>query len=120
LVETVQTLHAGGIATAGAGRTVEEATSAAIVTPAPGGRVVLFSLASPSSGVPPQWTATVDRPGLWLFDEFSPDGVAPILDRLRAVRRPGDIVVVSVHWGSNWGYAVPAHQVAVARRLIDG
>jgi len=83
-------------------------------------RVVLFSLASSSSGVPPLWNATADGPGVWLFDETSPEGVAPVLDRVNAVRRPGDIVVVSVHWGSNWGYDVPAHRVEIAHRLIDG
>ena len=36
------------------------------------------------------------------------------------VRQPGDIVVVSVHWGSNWGYQVDADQVRFAHRLIDG
>jgi len=120
LVETRQTLQRVGIATAGAGRTAEEARQPAIVSPEPGVRVVLFSLASRSSGVPPQWTATPDGPGVWLFDETSPEGVAPILDRVEAVRRPGDIVVVSVHWGSNWGYDVPAQHVAIAHRLIDG
>jgi poly-gamma-glutamate synthesis protein (capsule biosynthesis protein) len=120
LDETRQTLQRAGIATAGAGRTAEEARQPAIVSPEPGVRVVLFSLASSSSGVPPLWNATADGPGVWLFDETSPEGVAPVLDRVNAVRRPGDIVVVSVHWGSNWGYDVPAHRVEIAHRLIDG
>jgi poly-gamma-glutamate synthesis protein (capsule biosynthesis protein) len=28
--------------------------------------------------------------------------------------------VVSVHWGSNWGYGVPREQVRFAHALIDG
>jgi poly-gamma-glutamate capsule biosynthesis protein CapA/YwtB (metallophosphatase superfamily) len=28
--------------------------------------------------------------------------------------------VVSIHWGSNWGYGVDADQVRFARALIDG
>jgi len=32
---------------------------------------------------------------------------------------PGDIALVSVHWGSNWGYAVDAAQIRFAHRLID-
>ncbi len=39
--------------------------------------------------------------------------------RVRACRRPGDIAVVSVHWGSNWGYEVGQDQVEFAHRLID-
>lgn len=27
--------------------------------------------------------------------------------RIRQERQVGDIVVVSIHWGGNWGYAVP-------------
>jgi poly-gamma-glutamate synthesis protein (capsule biosynthesis protein) len=36
------------------------------------------------------------------------------------VKRPGDVVVASVHWGSNWGYQVPQQQRRFARALIDG
>ena len=38
---------------------------------------------------------------------------------MRAARGPGDIVVVSVHWGSNWGYGAAGDQVRFAHRLID-
>jgi poly-gamma-glutamate synthesis protein (capsule biosynthesis protein) len=34
-------------------------------------------------------------------------------------RRRGAVVVVSVHWGSNWGYPVPREQVRFAHRLVD-
>jgi poly-gamma-glutamate synthesis protein (capsule biosynthesis protein) len=34
-------------------------------------------------------------------------------------RRAGDVVVVSVHWGGNWGFGIPAEQCAFAHRLID-
>ncbi len=34
-------------------------------------------------------------------------------------RRPGDIVVVSIHWGGNWGYSIPREHREFARRLID-
>ena len=40
-------------------------------------------------------------------------------ERVRRVKQPGDIAVVSVHWGSNWGYDVPRAQVRFAHRLID-
>lgn len=32
----------------------------------------------------------------------------------------GDVGVVSIHWGSNWGYDVPPAHVRFAHRLIDG
>jgi poly-gamma-glutamate synthesis protein (capsule biosynthesis protein) len=40
--------------------------------------------------------------------------------QVRASKRPGDIVVVSVHWGSNWGYETDPEQVAFAHRLVEG
>jgi poly-gamma-glutamate synthesis protein (capsule biosynthesis protein) len=36
-----------------------------------------------------------------------------------AVEREGDIVVVSIHWGGNWGYGIPSEQIAFAHKLID-
>ena len=34
-------------------------------------------------------------------------------------RRPGDLAVVSLHWGGNWVPAVPARHRAFARRLVE-
>jgi poly-gamma-glutamate synthesis protein (capsule biosynthesis protein) len=38
---------------------------------------------------------------------------------VRAWKRPGDVVVASVHWGENWGYHIPGEQVRFAHHLID-
>jgi len=35
------------------------------------------------------------------------------------VRRPGDVVVLSIHWGPNWGYEIPAEHRRFAHQLID-
>lgn len=35
-------------------------------------------------------------------------------------RRADDLVVVSVHWGGNWGYAVSRAEREFAHRLVDG
>jgi poly-gamma-glutamate synthesis protein (capsule biosynthesis protein) len=35
------------------------------------------------------------------------------------VKRPGDVVVASIHWGTNWGWEVPSEHVRVAHRLVD-
>jgi hypothetical protein len=40
-------------------------------------------------------------------------------NQVMALRRPGDLIVVSIHWGSNWGYHVPDEQKILARALID-
>jgi Bacterial capsule synthesis protein PGA_cap len=39
---------------------------------------------------------------------------------VRAAKQRGDVVVLSIHWGSNWGHGVDRDQVRFAHRLIDG
>ena len=36
------------------------------------------------------------------------------------MKQQGDIVVASIHWGSNWGYEIPPEQIEFAHKLIDG
>ncbi|MCK5479763.1 MAG: CapA family protein, partial [Gammaproteobacteria bacterium] len=36
-----------------------------------------------------------------------------------AHKRPGDVAVVSLHWGGNWGYTIPAAHTRFAHALID-
>jgi poly-gamma-glutamate synthesis protein (capsule biosynthesis protein) len=35
------------------------------------------------------------------------------------VKRGGDIAVLSIHWGENWGYEIPRRHSKFARQLID-
>jgi poly-gamma-glutamate capsule biosynthesis protein CapA/YwtB (metallophosphatase superfamily) len=120
LAETVDALAGAGLRAAGAGRDAAEARRPAAV-PAPGsGRIVVFSCGAASSGIPDDWAATANRSGVDFLPAAS-DAVADgLIARLREVKRPGDVVVVSIHWGSNWGYRVDDDQVRFARRLIDG
>ncbi len=72
------------------------------------------------SGTPCDWAATGDRAGVAWLPDASPQGAARLLETVAAHRRPGDVVIVSLHWGSNWGDAVSARQRAFARQLVDG
>jgi poly-gamma-glutamate synthesis protein (capsule biosynthesis protein) len=118
LVETLESLHGAGLATAGAGRNVAEAQAPAIFH-TPGGRVIVVAVASTTSGTPFEWAAGLDRPGVDVVDRWSPNLAGEIASRLEAVRRPGDVVVASIHWGSNWGYDIPGEQRRLAHSLID-
>lgn len=119
LTETLETLEGAGIATAGAGRDAEEAAAPAVLPLPGGGRALVFGVASPTSGVAASWAATGDRPGVAVLPDLSVRAAEGLAARVWARRRPGDLVVVSVHWGGNWGYAIPAEQRDFARRLID-
>jgi poly-gamma-glutamate synthesis protein (capsule biosynthesis protein) len=120
LAETLETLVAAQISAAGAGRDAAAAERSAIVALAGGGRVVVFSFGARSSGIPSDWAATADRAGIDLLPEVSDTIAGTVVDRVRRIKRPGDLVVASIHWGSNWGYQVPAEHVGFAHRLIDG
>jgi poly-gamma-glutamate synthesis protein (capsule biosynthesis protein) len=119
LAETLDSLSGAGLRTAGAGRDIEEARQPATVAVPGGGRVVVFSYGMASSGIPAGWAARADRPGVGFFPEPSEAAAAEVVGRVQAVKRRGDIVVVSIHWGSNWGYEILPGQVRFAHRLID-
>ena len=122
LLETLDVLAAGaGLRLVGAGRSLRDAQSPAIVpTPRSGGRVVVFAFGTPSSGIPTEWAASQDRPGVHVIATLTDAAADELCRRAANARQPGDLVVVSVHWGSNWGYEVEADQIRFAHRLIDG
>ncbi|WEO99493.1 CapA family protein [Streptomyces sp. FXJ1.172] len=120
LEETLDSLAGAGLRTAGAGRDADEACAPAAVPVGPGSRVLVLALGALSSGIPPGWAATTDRPGVAYARDLSAAAAASVVQRVRRARGPGDTVVVSVHWGSNWGYLVPREQKHFAHALIDG
>lgn len=120
LLETLDALAGAGIATAGAGRDRDEAWRPATVAVRRGGRVHVLACAMPSSGVPRSWAATAGRAGVAYVPGPSGAAAGEIVARIGRIRRPGDVVVVSVHWGSNWGYEIGADQTAFAHALVDG
>jgi len=119
LSETLKTLDATGIAHAGAGNDSEEAMQPAVLNTSANGRLLLFSFASGTSGVPQDWKATSISPGVNLLDDLSEATAARVADRMRAHQQPGDLIVASIHWGGNWGYEIPGHQIMFAHRLIE-
>ena len=121
LLETLDVLSAVDLPATGAGRSLREARSpASIPISKTGGRVLVFAFGSPSSGVPYEWRATEDTPGVHVVTALTDAAADELCHQVREFRRPGDIAIVSAHWGSNWGYRVPADQVRFAHRLIDG
>jgi poly-gamma-glutamate capsule biosynthesis protein CapA/YwtB (metallophosphatase superfamily) len=60
------------------------------------------------------------RPGVHLVRQLSDATAARLCERASRIRKPGDVVMVSAHWGSNWGYEVDPEQVRFAHRLVDG
>ena len=119
LLETLSTLHRRGIRTAGAGRDLAEAMAPAVLEVAGKGRVLLFALGSGTSGIPVEWEAAATRPGVNRLADLSATTVRRISDRVRAVKKERDLAIVSIHWGGNWGYAIPRAHRDFAHALIE-
>lgn len=120
LEETLTVLTAAGIKVTGAGRNLDEARQPAVVDLGGDRRVVVFSVGVDTSGIPPTWSAGLDAPGVAFLPDLSDTTADDLLERVRCVKRAADIAVVSIHWGSNWGYEIPPFQIRFAHRLLDG
>lgn len=118
LTETLRTL-AGHCRVAGAGKDDQAASAPAVLARSGVRRVLVFAYGSPSSGVPREWAARPGKPGVDCLADFSAAAVERIRKQVTAVKRDGDFAIASIHWGSNWGYAVPSEQRDFAHRLID-
>jgi poly-gamma-glutamate synthesis protein (capsule biosynthesis protein) len=120
LLETLEALRGAGVAVAGAGRDAEEARAPAVVDPAGrDGRVLVFAFGSTTAGVPGDWAAAPDRPGVALLPDLSRGTARDVARHVAGTSREGDLVVLSLHWGGNWGYRVPGRQRRFARRLVE-
>src|SRR2546429_567305 len=119
LSETLRSLDAAGIARSGAGKDAQEAMQPAVLKTPANDRVLLFSFGSTTSGIPSEWKATSISPGVNLLEDLSEATAARVCDQMRAHQQPGDLIVASIHWGSNWGYEITSEQIAFAHHLIE-
>jgi len=119
LVETIRTLQNAKIGVAGAGMNQLEGQAPAIVQLKGKGRVIVFAFGSESSGIPAEWAAAPDTPGVNLLPDLSAGTARNIEALVRGVKRSGDLVVASIHWGGNWGYDIPRKEREFAHKLID-
>jgi poly-gamma-glutamate synthesis protein (capsule biosynthesis protein) len=82
--------------------------------------VLVFAFGAESSGIPRAWAAGKNTPGVNLLTDLSWRTIERIAAIVEAAKKPGDIIVASLHWGSNWGYDIPREHMAFAHALIDG
>jgi poly-gamma-glutamate synthesis protein (capsule biosynthesis protein) len=115
LAEMLATLDRAGLPHAGAGPDLARAARPAICATAAGPiAVIAFTDNEPA------WEATGARAGVFYVPVDLADARAAELIRLVArTRAEADFVIVSAHWGPNWGYTPPREHVPFARALID-
>jgi hypothetical protein len=100
--ETLRSLHALGILTAGAGLNEAEARKPASLN-VNGLRVAVLAYCSIHVAVPLYATAT--QPGIAYAEP------AKVIEDIRAARRDHDVVLVSIHWGDEYvSYPKPAQR----------
>ncbi|HEX6307098.1 MAG TPA: CapA family protein [Longimicrobiales bacterium] len=119
LLETLDTLARVGLRVAGAGRDLSAARSPAVLYSRAATRILVFAFGTRDSGIPDSWAARPDRPGVHLLPDLSDDSVAYVRRLVDATRRAGDIAIVSIHWGGNWGWDVPDEHRRFSHALID-
>lgn len=119
LKETLDTLQRAGLATAGAGSNLVEAARPARISLQTGQQLAVFAFGVSTSGIPSEWAATLDRPGVNYLPDLSRATTGAVCDRIIEARQPGVLIVVSIHWGSNWGYEIPREQIAFAHAVVE-
>jgi poly-gamma-glutamate synthesis protein (capsule biosynthesis protein) len=119
LADTLRLLAAAGHCGVGAGGDAAAAARPAVLPLDDGTRVLVFSYGVASSGIPASWAAAPGRAGVNFLPDLSEDTTDAVTDCLQATTRPGDLVVVSLHWGANWVDELPTQQVRFAHALID-
>ena len=108
-------LEAAGIQYAGAGTTITAASEPAIWE-VNGKQLGLIAFTDNEPG----WEATEEQPGILYVPMTLKDTRAvKLLDLVRKTRAMVDVLIVSAHWGPNWGDDPLAEHIPFARALID-
>lgn len=116
MLDMLERLDRAGIAHAGAGANLDGARRAALGMTRGGTRIALVSCTDNE----PQWAAGDHAPGLHYVPADPDDPPAQALaTEVRQLRSLVDIVIVSTHWGGNWGYRPPLEHRMLGRALIQ-
>ncbi|MDO8433973.1 MAG: CapA family protein [Candidatus Binatus sp.] len=68
----------------------------------------------------PQWEATADRAGLaYVPIDVADQRAQELFAMIGAAKQRDAVVIISAHWGPNWGYEPPKDHIRFAHRMID-
>ncbi|MCL4416711.1 MAG: CapA family protein [Actinobacteria bacterium] len=115
LLEMAKILSENRINFAGAGINFTESTEPAICR-IKGKNIGLIAFTDNS----PEWETTDKKPGIFYVPIDLKDKRAKYLLKLiKKTRDDVDFLIVSAHWGPNWGYSPPVGHISFAHALID-
>lgn len=116
MLDMLQRLDQAGIDHAGAGVDVDEATRLTIARDLDTRRIGLLAFTDNE----PAWAANHAHPGVWYVPIDPADARAThLFETVRHARGEVDWLIVSAHWGSNWGYQPPPGHIEFGHALID-
>jgi poly-gamma-glutamate synthesis protein (capsule biosynthesis protein) len=118
LIETLQALDAASLSYCGAGRDLDQAEAPAILQLPSGGRAIVYAFGMSSSGVPPSWAAGPDHPGVNHLSDYDAT-FERLASLIASQKRRGDLAILSIHWGPNWGYEIREDDRRFAHQLVD-
>lgn len=114
-LESLETLSDRGIRFSGAGPDAAAARRPAVIR-----REDLTIAMLACTDNEPDWEAGEDSPGVrYLPIDLDDARAMDLIDDITRVRETADLVIVSAHWGGNWGAQVPRRHRTFARALVD-
>lgn len=115
LLETLDTLKTENINYSGAGININAATHPAIFE-IQGCKIGFLSLTDNE----PIWEATNNSPGTFYMPISLQDKRYPkLIELIKRTKADVDILIISAHWGPNWGYRPEPPHIPFAHSLID-
>ena len=115
LTDTLDILDRNRICHAGAGRNAAGASAPAVLRI--GDKTIAFFAFTDNE---PGWKASEGRPGIHSLPTDPDDrDVKRFRSLVEQAREKEDLIVVSAHWGPNWGRKVPEEHAALAHCLVD-
>lgn len=115
LSQMIKILDANKISHAGAGNHFMEAEKAAICSSGTE-KIGMIALTDNEPG----WEATSDKPGVYYVPiNVKKKQAQHLLSQIQKIRHEVSLLIISAHWGPNWGYEPPPEQIPFAHALID-
>lgn len=115
LYDTLHNLEQAGIRSAGAGTTLREA-SEPIIWEVQGRKLGLIACTDNE----PDWAASGKHPGVWYVPmQVQDERAHQLFEIVQRTKAEVAYLIVSLHWGPNWGYAPPPEHKPFAHALID-
>ena len=115
LRDILEILDHAGIRHAGAGQNTAEACQP-VYMDVRGIRIAFLAFTDNE----PAWASKDDYPGIcYSRIDLNDPRAQRIIDRVRAAYQRSSLVIVSVHWGGNWGTQPPGEHMRLGHALID-